>query len=210
MGRNKGKRVREFPPQPFTLRPQDTEWSDDRLEAARRTLARLKAQFAATKNPLHAWDAYAEARGSRLPVPVWVHDYLDIARRNLGFLRHQETPKKKRVYAEIAAAFGFVRGGVTVASWQNMFEGRRVSPQDLKPTKGRRVSPFARKKRGAYNPFTEPDEFKYAVAVYNKLLGGTKLLHAYEETKDDFAVSRSTVERAWSTYSAYFQPVGTK
>lgn len=203
-----GRRARRIPVQPFKLRPQDTEWSADHLEYSRRQLARLKAQFAATRNPLHAWDAYAEARAHRLPVPIWVHDYFDLAWRNLKFLE-QEPPKKKRIDGEIVEALGFVKGGVTVAFSQNAWEGRRV-PERFLVHKPARVNPFARKKRGAYNPFTQPDDFKYAVAIYDKLLDGHKLLYAYESTKDKFEVSRRTVERAWSTYSAYFKPVDKK
>lgn len=143
-----------------------------------------------------------------MAVPEWVHDYLHVVWRNLMFLR-RVPPAKGRIDAEIVEALGFVKGGVTVADSQNAWEGRRV-PKDLLVKKPGRVNPYARKKRGAYNPFTQPDDFKYAVAIYDKLLDGHQLLYAYDLTKDKFAVSRRTVERAWSTYSAYFKPVATK
>jgi hypothetical protein len=167
-------------------------------------------QYFATRNPLYAWSAYAEARAWKVAIPQWVHDYLDEAWRNLMFLKRRR-PRKHEIARAIAAALGFVRGGVTVTSWKQAWE----DPRDLAryAVRGRRpdgsVNPFLRKTGGAYNPFDDSNHFPLAFAVFQALVDGHQLLYAYEHIAQQHGVARRTVERAWAIYKDYL-PVDTK
>lgn len=143
------------------------------------------------RDPCYAWRAYAEARGAKLPVPQWVHDYLDYVWRNLQFL-HLVPPRKKQIDHAIAEAVGFGRGGVTIREFKNGFE----DPADA-------VYPHLLRPRGG-NPFKKPDQFAFAVQVYDYLLNGHKETHAIEYVAKKRRASVSSVRRAWKAYAVCF------
>lgn len=185
------------PHRPFTLRPADTisPLTEDGLsdpkrrraesrEWSRRSIARLRAQYVVERNPLFVWQAYFEARGAQLRIPEWVHDYFDLACRNL-FMRLRTPPGEGEIDSAIASAFGFVPGGITVTFTNNGYEGRAT-------------------KRGTYNPFTRPDDFQYAVQVYDLVLQGHKPTNACATVAEAASVSATTVGNAWRSYRKLF------
>ena len=199
------RRVRQLPPSQFELPPTafiresvPDMLSPEAVQSARRSFIRraalpqLKAQFSATKNPLFAWHAYWWARGAGLSIPKWVHDYLELAALNLWSMRGKP-PRRRHVARAVADALGFVRDGCGSSRF-----GSFTVPQLP-------ASNLQRQKDGAYNPFTQSNEFPIAFAVYAARVNGTKLVHAYEDAAAQHHVTRRTAERAWATYRAYFK-----
>jgi hypothetical protein len=80
---------------------------DYQLELERRA-------YAVTKNPLHAWAAYAIARRGQREIPEWVLVYLDKAQRGLMFNVQDAFEKRgtmENLGPLIARAFGMASPG---------------------------------------------------------------------------------------------------
>jgi hypothetical protein len=89
----------------------------------------------------------------------------------------------------VVEALGFLRGGVTITRWRDLFSD---------------LNDLGQKKRGAYNPFTERNQFELAFRIYEALLEGSKLLYAYQEAANRCNVSQRSAELAWAKYRDYF------
>ena len=97
---------------------------------ARDHIAGYKKWYDKTQNPVYAWSAYRESREHEgMRIPPWVLAYFDAAGANLDKLKTSgwylaaglrvqklpsmaTIPEKKKIAPAVAAALGFVPGGV--------------------------------------------------------------------------------------------------
>ena len=77
---------------------------------AARTIERREVLFRKSKNPIHAWRAYADARALRVQIPDWVLTYFDASAAALATEKHDSA-------RAIANALGlWTRGGPVVTA----------------------------------------------------------------------------------------------
>ena len=185
---------------------------------ARDHIAGYKKWYDKTQNPVYAWSAYRESRehegmrGSPPPlmaamlIPPWVLAYFDAAGANLDKLKTSgwylaaglrvqklpsmaTIPEKKKIAPAVAAALGFVPGGVR-RNWSTSEPSRQQT------------------KTGNFNALDVSDDRDSLLAfrVYLRISGESsdQLLYAYQQTAEEAGVSQRTVERAWKKYKSGF------
>jgi len=82
--------------------------TSDRKKMGREEIARVKAEYEASQDPIWVWWAYRVARERGLPCPAWVFAYLDRSAENLLGLTHPSVlPKKRAIAPAIEKALGF-------------------------------------------------------------------------------------------------------
>lgn len=155
-------------------------WDDIKPDKAQHFIDVAREGYENTRNPLHAWKAYHEARAAGIAIPEWVLDYLDEAAEALWSLQSQTLSGKK--LSNPAAAIA---------------EALRMK----KPGRGRGT---------VFSEFQNAMWIFYGHTVHlymsldQKKYGRAKLSQAVSEVANKNDVSESQVWRALKTYEERF------
>jgi hypothetical protein len=138
--------------QGFRLTPSSAQ--DEKQQGiAQHWISYYETRFAASQNPVFAWDAIGECLSAGISLPPWVSEYLINVSREFHSLSRSRVPKKGDVARAVAKATGFIRGKGALNLFReagqpahelmiamNVYEGghSRASPRPDQISKNRR------------------------------------------------------------------------